>query len=350
MKHSSPRGFTIVELIIVVAVIAILAAATAIGYNGIRQSALDKSLLSDIESIQSEITRYSLKNGGDFDSALDWYSPNGTTGAMRFSPSGNNVVDVVTNGEAYCLRAYNPASSSKTVTTAQTAGSAPEACELIDASTQAGGSGGKVVGWWKLNGNALDSSGQGRNGTINGPTPTTGQNNAANGAYAFSTTAVQSINTNYNFPLANPSISMWINWAGAAQNSYGTLISNTRDSGGPYNGFQMHIAKSNSALGSRFWSGTTTASSMSYSTIPTGVWTHVALTYNGQTTVLYINGVQAKTAALTQALGSSAFNVFIGRGGWSNGYSFGGDIDDVRIYDYALSATTVKAIFDRGAL
>ena len=89
---------------------------------------------------------------------------------------------------------------------------------------------------------------------------------------------------------------------------------------------------------------------MTYTTIPIGSWTHVTLTYDGQISRLYINGTQQRTAALTQTLGSSAYNVFIGRGGWTNGYSFGGDIDDVRIYDYGLSATTVKAIFDRGAL
>lgn len=350
MKHLSSRGFTIVELIVVVAVIAILAAITTIVYTGVRQNAIDKTLLSDIRAMQSEITRYSLKNGGGFNTGLNWYSPNGTSSAIRFTPSNQNVIDLVANGEAYCLRVYNPSSSNKTIETAKAEGSTPEACELIDASTQAGGSGGKIVGWWKLNGDARDSSGQERHGTVVGATPTVGQNGASNGAYAFSTTAVQSINTNYNFPLDRLSVSMWVKWAGDSQNTYATLISNTRDCCAAYNGVQMHIAKSNSALGTRLWSGTTTSSSMSYSTIPTGSWTHVALTYNGQTSALYINGVQVRTAALAQALGSSAYNVFIGRGGWGNGYSFGGDIDDVRIYDYGLSATTVKAIFDRGAL
>lgn len=350
MRRPLSNGFTIVELIIVVAIIGILAGVVAVGYNGIRRGAVDKTLLSDIEMVESEITRYSVKNAGVFGSAVDWYSPNGTNSVMRIRASGGNVVDVVANTQAYCIRVFNPSSSNKTIDTAKTQGSSAEACELLDASVAAGGTGGKIAGWWKLNGNALDSSGEGRDGTVVGATPTVGQNGSSNGAYAFSTTAIQSINTNYNFPLPRLSVSMWVNWAGASQNTYGTLISNTRDSSGTYNGFQMHIAKSNSALGTRLWYGTTTSSSMSYSTIPTGAWTHVALTYNGQTSILYINGVQARTAALTQTLGSSAFNVFIGRGGWSNGYSFGGDIDDVRIYDYGLSATTVKAIFDRGAL
>jgi hypothetical protein len=219
----------------------------------------------------------------------------------------------------------------------------------MDASEEAGGSGGKIVGWWKLNGGAVDSSGEGRDGTISGATPTTGQNGQPNSAYAFSTTSNQWINTGYNFPLETLSVSMWVRWAGASPNSYATLISNARDCCDVYNGFQMHIAKASNAIGARLWYGSS-AGSMAYSTIPIDSWTHVVLTYDKQIGILYINGQRVTSTNLTQDLGSSAFNVSIGKGGWSNNYGFGGDIDDVRIYNYGISADTVKAIYDTGAL
>ena len=45
------QGFTIVELLIVIVVIAILAAITIVSYNGITNSANDSSVKSDLRNI-----------------------------------------------------------------------------------------------------------------------------------------------------------------------------------------------------------------------------------------------------------------------------------------------------------
>ncbi|MDP2672102.1 MAG: hypothetical protein Q8O68_01165, partial [Candidatus Daviesbacteria bacterium] len=42
-----------------------------------------------------------------------------------------------------------------------------------------------LVGWWKMNGNADDSSGNGNNGTVIGATPTINKQGEANKAYSF---------------------------------------------------------------------------------------------------------------------------------------------------------------------
>ncbi len=346
----SKDGFTVVELITVIVVIGILTTIGIVAYSGIQRDARDKSLLSDVDSLAGIQAGYTLKNNGI---PHAWYSGSGGDSSFNFTPSQGNVIDVAVAGSEYCIRAYNTAANKNSITNAVESGSTPEACQLVDASSDAGGSGGKVVGWWKLNGNSVDSSGEGRNGIISGAVPTTGQNGSPAGAYTFSSTATTSINTGYNYPLSTPSISMWVKWTGTSQNSYGTLISNTRDccasETNQYNGFQMHLNKSNGALGSRYWYGLS-ASSLAYSNFPVDAWTHVALTYNGQSSSLYINGARVTGANFVQELGASSFNVFIGRGGWGNGYGFGGDIDDVRIYNYGLNAQTVKAIYDAGAV
>jgi hypothetical protein len=42
-----------------------------------------------------------------------------------------------------------------------------------------------LVGWWKFDGDATDSSGNGNNGTVNGVTLTNDRHGQANGAYSF---------------------------------------------------------------------------------------------------------------------------------------------------------------------
>lgn len=342
MKRS---GFTIVELIVVIVVIGILAAISFVSYNGIQRDARDKALLSDMDSLDSLMASQTIKDGG----TPEPYYSGSSSNTITFTPSQGNVMDVTTAGVNYCIRGWNPASNKDSVTNAYTKGSTPEACTLTDASIEAGGTGGKIMGWYKLNGGAVDSSGQGHDGTVNGATLTAGQNGDARGAYSFSDIAVNGIDTGYNFPYDTLSVSAWVKWSGTSLQSFGSIVSNARDYSSPYNGVHFEIIKSNAQLRNYFWWGSAN-SNISYTTIPSGTWVHVAATYNGQRSAMYVNGQEVASATFSQSLGASVYNMQIGRGGWTNGYSFGGDIDDVRIYDYGLSAETVEAIYNMGAL
>ncbi len=57
------KGFTIVELLIVVVVIAILAAITIVAYNGIAQRAKDSVAKNAISSAQKKLATYRIENG-----------------------------------------------------------------------------------------------------------------------------------------------------------------------------------------------------------------------------------------------------------------------------------------------
>jgi len=75
-------GFTIVELLIVIVVIAILATITIVAYNGIQKRALDTQRISDIKNIQKGLMAYKAINGvyptatpasvGAWDSSADY--------------------------------------------------------------------------------------------------------------------------------------------------------------------------------------------------------------------------------------------------------------------------------------
>ncbi len=60
LKHS---GFTIVELLIVIVVIAILAAISVVAYNGIQQRARDSQRNSDVATIVKALELYYVQNG-----------------------------------------------------------------------------------------------------------------------------------------------------------------------------------------------------------------------------------------------------------------------------------------------
>lgn len=57
------KGFTIVELLIVIVIIGILAAITIVAYNGIQQRARDSARTSDIAGIQKALELYRADNG-----------------------------------------------------------------------------------------------------------------------------------------------------------------------------------------------------------------------------------------------------------------------------------------------
>ena len=76
--------------------------------------------------------------------------------------------------------------------------------------------------------------------------------------------------------------------------------------------------------------------------LPVGTWSHLALTYDGSTLRLYVNGTQVATAAATGAISPSASPLSIG-GTATYGEWFNGRIDEVRVYRVALSQAEIQA-------
>lgn len=62
-QASNRRGFTIVELLIVIVVIGILVAITIVAYNGVQARARDTKRLSDIAAIQQALELYHVDHG-----------------------------------------------------------------------------------------------------------------------------------------------------------------------------------------------------------------------------------------------------------------------------------------------
>ena len=138
LQKARTRGFTIVELIIVIVVIGILAAVSIVAYNGVTGSARDKSVISDVNGVEAEVVRYGVKHNGAYGSSVQWYSPSGTNSNINFTPTAGNIVDVIANTNAYCIRVYNPATSTyKSLATAYKKGSTTTICDELSPSASA---------------------------------------------------------------------------------------------------------------------------------------------------------------------------------------------------------------------
>lgn len=87
-------------------------------------------------------------------------------------------------------------------------------------------------------------------------------------------------------------------------------------------------------------------------TVNTGIWTHVALVQNGADVHIYVNGVLKNSANNAAApIISNPPNATMGAYKWYNDLSglFDGLIDDVRIYDRALSTEEIEGLYLEGA-
>ena len=78
-------------------------------------------------------------------------------------------------------------------------------------------------------------------------------------------------------------------------------------------------------------------------TLAQGQWTHLALTFDGTTAKAYIDGVLVKESAFAFAFDKEA-PMQIGASADGGGNPFNGAIDEVRLYDTALSEAEVKAL------
>jgi hypothetical protein len=75
--------------------------------------------------------------------------------------------------------------------------------------------------------------------------------------------------------------------------------------------------------------------------IPLNTWTHLAVTYDGTTLRLFVNGVQGAATVAGGSIAQSAEVLRIGGNAVWNEF-FNGRIDDVRIYRRALSAAEIQ--------
>ncbi|MGV9001988.1 MAG: carbohydrate binding domain-containing protein [Candidatus Saccharimonadaceae bacterium] len=120
------KGFTIVELLIVVVVIAILAAVTVVAYNGVTQRAKASAVQSAASQAMKKLATYAIENDA-FPTTLDTIGINSSSGiAYQYTPNNSTdpkgyCVTTTTSGVSYYLAdnfTYTTGSGNVTLTQA----------------------------------------------------------------------------------------------------------------------------------------------------------------------------------------------------------------------------------------
>lgn len=209
-----------------------------------------------------------------------------------------------------------------------------------------------LVGLWSFNGQdisgttAYDRSGQGNNGTlVGGVMKTIGK---VGQAMSFDGTRGYLYNSSPNLVIGNNVFtkSVWIysNYKGSPVN-HPNIISWGDSSTNNKNGLSLQTdGFGNPQILQWFFSNDYT---WNISDI-TGGWHHIVIIYNPTALTLYIDGVSQGTQTVTGTPSVVNSNLEIGRFGDNPWYYFDGKIDEVRIYNRALSASEVAQLYNLG--
>lgn len=196
-----------------------------------------------------------------------------------------------------------------------------------------------LVADYKLDGNAADSSVFAHNGSIfGGATATTDRFNQANGAMYFDGVN-DYINTFTTFDIPYRTVSIWMK----PERASGLNQVMTQDAASlVYGAFGFRITNG------RLDGNSAGNSSQALANITLNQWYHLVLVSRPDSGFCYINGVRVIAAAATSTgSASGAYNkLVLGVGRQRNTNFFKGSLDDLQIYNCALSATEVDSLFN----
>ena len=198
-----------------------------------------------------------------------------------------------------------------------------------------------LAGYWKLDEDsgtsAADSSGNGLSGTIYG-SPSFLENGEAGRSYEFDgVSGYVDLGSPASFQNGTGQRTI-CGWGRADSASGGEAW--IASYGNAAIGQAMSIGRDGSKL-----VGGAYGDELAYSGFwNAGAWNHICLTYDGTTARLYANGQEVSTSPQAKSWNLVRNAAYIGRQVNGNEY-WNGSIDDVRIYDRALSASEVRQLY-----
>ncbi len=242
---------------------------------------------------------------------------------IGFDPINNNYFF---NGALDELEIYNVALSASEIAT------------LYTAESTFPGAPGDLVASYSLNGNGADGTQFGNDAELDASaTGVANRHNWGSNALSGYATADNSIALQSDYT----TIGFWVKPNAFPASGEVYLLSN----GGwqsrwkismPNHGKPVFTTHSNGACCSDLDSGTP---------LTIGTWTHVAMVHDGAKDIIYFNGVKVNEKNTTGTLDKTKYPLGIGYDPIDNGGFFDGSLDDIQIYNRALSAGEIAALY-----
>lgn len=319
ISAAKKRGFTLIELMMVITIIGILAAIIIVSLGEARKKAADarrknyaRNLVSALEAYRLDKNSYPVPNPNQA-GGVDLDSSTVLTGALV--PDYLKTASILAN-------------------------------DTVKRSYAADSTGSYYALGWQLEATSESAvtTGNGVYATATGVAETPGLVAATSnsGALSFNGTNQYVLATSNPLALTGMTNITWMAWINPADLATTRYFLSKQDQ----NYFRVYT---NSKVLAGFRINSTNSNLLSTSSLTANKWYHLAASYDGSNQALYLNGVQdavmAKTGPLSLATALTSFQ--IGAANPTLNF-FNGKIDDVRIYGRALSADEIAAIYNNG--
>ncbi|MBK6722461.1 MAG: LamG domain-containing protein [Acidobacteria bacterium] len=202
-----------------------------------------------------------------------------------------------------------------------------------------------MAAWYKGEGNANDEFGVNNGSLIGGTTFTSGKV-----GQAFSFDGGGDGMRAPDHPALNSTTGTWAFWFRTAQTGINSGIVGRHVGSESLNGVTFFL-RSDGRLEAFISGGAPGNNVASSNVVNDNTWHHTALTFaQGGQMVLYLDGQQVDTDVTPAFAFAANSPLSVGRmvnGFWSD---FVGEVDEIEIFDQAISAAELSAIFDAGSL
>lgn len=213
-----------------------------------------------------------------------------------------------------------------------------------------------LIAHYRMDGNANDNSGNNLHGTASGNIAgMTDRHGVANGALYFDGTDDYIRVTRHALLEPNVvTVCAWVKPEVTPTYHYNTIITKRmHHADDPYNSYMLDAggtatqnkyffsASNGTAFGSQHELDGT------YDWTASTDWDFVVGVFDGQEMKLYINGTLNASFAYTGNLGYTSYDLFIGTPSFPLQFLYKGGMDDVAIFDRALSATEIANIYEQ---
>lgn len=340
-------GFTLLETLITVGIIAVLTTITIIGVRSVRIASRDNKRLSDFSELGAALHLYYQQNGSYptlLTAGAPLTSPNGDTTFMEKTPA--NPSPWADNGCPNSNYEYTVTAANKWFEVVSCIGKGESGSEIITLTPDGlSRSPHTNFSHWKFDDasgtSAADSGNLGLSLNLNGSFSWEAGENCKNGS-CLTFDGVSGYGDFAIPQLPEYTVSAWVKRLSDQETEAGKFTE-TQILGTPSDkvGLSIQYYSEENTTDSRFlfWDG---SSIHSTTKADLNTFYHVAISSDGKTKKLYINGVLEATGTAVDGILSGSASV--GRG-YAGDRFLNATIDDLRFYNRALSVNEINKIY-----